>query len=426
MCNLGVFLLLLQFMNSDRDAENGKYSNCMVHSIEQAEEDGNYQDEKVQIIVTNRELEETVKKLNKRYTIKYRLPMIDSFVIEAEEDLLRRLLQKRQNYRGSSMVEMDSIITAQMKRAAPIIHLEAAHNKGIFGEGVGVAVLDTGVYPHPDLITGKNRIIAFYDVLNGRKYPYDDNGHGTHVCGIIGGNGYESQGEYVGVAPKCNIIGVKVLNHKGNGNVSDVLAGLQWVVDNKEKYNIRVVNISVGTTSNESIDENSALVKGVNAVWDEGIIVVVAAGNNGPKPKSISTPGISRKVITVGASDDDIPVDLAGSKTKDYSGRGPTRACIKKPDIVAPGSNIVSCNVNRSRGNFSLFGSKKESQMYTVKSGTSMATPIVSGAVALLLSKYPEMTTQEVKLRFKNSATDLGQPWNKQGWGLLNIEEMLR
>ena len=85
MCNLGVFLLLLQFMNSDRDAENGKYSNCMVHSIEQAEEDGNYQDEKVQIIVTNRELEETVKKLNKRYTIKYRLPMIDSFVIEAED-----------------------------------------------------------------------------------------------------------------------------------------------------------------------------------------------------------------------------------------------------------------------------------------------------------------------------------------------------
>lgn len=187
-----------------------------------------------------------------------------------------------------------------------------------------------------------------------------------------------------------------------------------------------MVNISVGTTSNDTLDENSALVKGVNAVWDAGIVVVVAAGNNGPRPKSISTPGISRKVITVGASDDDIPVELSGNRAKDYSGRGPTRACIKKPDVVAPGSNIVSCNVNRSRNNFGIFGNKKDNQMYTVKSGTSMATPIVSGAVALLLSKYPEMTTQEVKIRFRNSSTDLGQSWSKQGWGLLNIETLLR
>lgn len=246
------------------------------------------------------------------------------------------------------------------------------------------------------------------------------------MCGIIAGNGHESGGEYTGIAPKCNIIGVKVLNHKGNGNVSDVLAGLQWVINNKERYNIRIVNISVGTTSSDSYDENSALVKGVNAVWDAGIIVVVAAGNNGPKPKSISTPGISRKVITVGASDDDISVELSGSRAKDYSGRGPTNACIKKPDVVAPGSNIVSCNVNKTRGTFTIFNTKREVQMYTIKSGTSMATPIVSGAIALLLGKYPEMTTQEVKLKIKNSCIDMGEPWSKQGWGLLNIKELIR
>ena len=121
-----------------------------------------------------------------------------------------------------------------------------------------------------------------------------------------------------------------------------------------------------------------------------------------------------------------ISVELAGSKVKDYSGRGPTYACIKKPDVVAPGSNIVSCNICKVKSGFGIFGGKREPQPYTVKSGTSMATPIVSGAIALLLSKYPEMTTQEVKLRLKNTCTDMGDPWNKQGWGLLNIRELIK
>lgn len=430
MHDLWVFLVLLQLLENSENTELC-CKNCCMACEEKHARDSDYGSQiKMQIIVTEQELKELVTIIASsyqfRYKIKYALPMIQSYVIEADGLFMDKLNWWRRRVGDNYRVEADSIISAQMKRAAPIIHLEAAHNRGIYGEGVGVAVLDTGVFPHPDLTTGRNRIIAFYDVLNGRRYPYDDNGHGTHVCGIIAGNGYESNGEYVGVAPRCNIIGVKVLNHKGNGNVSDVLAGLQWVINNKERYNIRIVNISVGTASTDSIDENSALVKGVNAVWDAGIVVVVAAGNNGPKPKSISTPGISRKVITVGASDDDVPVDLSGNKAKDYSGRGPTNACIKKPDVVAPGSNIVSCNVGRARTNFSLFGAKRDGQMYTVKSGTSMATPLVSGAIALLVSVYPEMTTQEVKLRIKNSSTDLGQPWNKQGWGLLNIKELLR
>ena len=374
-----------------------------------------------QLILTNKEYSMLSKISTVPFHVKYRLPIIDSVVVETGN---KALLEP--SLYNNKEVEMDSIIQAQMKRAGSIIQIESARERGIYGEGVGVAILDTGIYPHPDFITGKNRIVAFYDVINGRKTPYDDNGHGTHVAGIIAGNGSESRGEYIGIAPKCNIIGVKVLNHKGNGNVSDVLEGLQWVVDNKERYNIRVVNISVGTSSTDSMDEDSALVRGVNAVWDTGIVVVVAAGNNGPKPKSISTPGISRKVITVGASDDDIPVELAGTRAKDYSGRGPTSACIKKPDVVAPGSNIVSCNATRGKNTFTLFGTRRDYSMYTIKSGTSMATPLVSGSIALLLSVYPEMTTQEVKMRIKNSSVDIGQPWSKQGWGLLNIKELLR
>ncbi len=391
-----------------------------------------------QIIVKKEEVDTLAHLLEDEVMIKYHLPMINSYVLEVAKNSLSRLynMDSLEHLESAHLLEVDSMLTAQMKNASKEIHLNYAHQRNIMGDGIGVAVLDTGVAPHPDLTIGRNRIVAFYDVINGRKYPYDDNGHGSHVCGIIAGSGYESAGLYRGVAPRCNIIGVKVLNHKGNGNVSDVLAGLQWVLDNRARYNIRIVNISVGTSSNDSIDESSLLVKGVNAVWDAGIVVVVAAGNNGPKPMTISTPGISRKIITVGASDDDIPVELAGGKTKDYSGRGPTRNAIKKPDIVAPGSNIVSCNGFRGNrklkgivGPLSLGPGTEENlfnNMYTIKSGTSMSTPMVTGAIALLLSKYPQMTPKEVKMKIKDSSTSLGMDHSHQGWGLLDIEKLLQ
>lgn len=314
-----------------------------------------------------------------------------------------------------------------MNHAAETIHLKWAHERKLFGENIGVAVLDTGICPvHPDFAEKKKRIVAFVDMVNGRTNVYDDNGHGTHVFGILGGDGTASDGIYTGVAPRCNMIGVKVLNHKGNGNVADVLRGLAWVIENKDRYHIRIVNISVGTTSKEPASEDSVLVRAVNEVWDAGIIVVAAAGNGGPGPKSIGSPGISRKVITVGASDDDIMVDLFGSHSKDYSGRGPTGACIKKPDIVAPGSNIVSCSLIRRTFGIGLSGNSSGSRYYTTKSGTSMATPMVSGAISLLLGKYPEMSSREIKIRLKNSAEDLGLSHQKQGWGLLNIETLLK
>lgn len=382
--------------------------------------------EKIQIIVRCSEYENNYNEVAAMGEIKYKLPMIDSYVIEVDEEQLEELHKKSDDW----SYELDTHITAQMNRVSEIIGLKWAHERNITGEGIGVAVADTGICLHKDFVEGGNRILYFYDLLHGRTEPYDDNGHGSHVAGIIGGNGFLSGGKYTGIAPKCNLIGIKVLDQRGDGNISDVLAGLQWIIDNKKKYNIRIVNISVGTTSKENIDENSLLVKGVNAVWDAGIVVVVAAGNNGPGPMSISTPGISRKVITVGSSDDRISVELFGNKTKDYSGRGPTSSCIKKPDIVAPGSNIVSCGTmkNYQRYRYNTINNPRSdnySLMYTIKSGTSMATPIVSGAIALLLSKYPDMTNKDVKLKLRDSAVDLGYSWTKQGWGLLNIPRFL-
>lgn len=271
-------------------------------------------------------------------------------------------------------------------------------------------------------------------MVHGRSAVYDDNGHGTHVNSILAGDGTASNGLYCGVAPKSHIIAVKVLNQRGNGNIVDVLAGLKWVIENKDKYGIRIVNISVGTTTKEEVSEDSELVKAVNEVWDQKILVVVAAGNGGPRPKSIGSPGISRKIITVGAYDDEVSVDAQGHTMQNYSGRGPTSSCIKKPDIVAPGSNIMACNLTKKNGtvNFSFWSNRiatvqtNTNTPYITKSGTSMATPQVSGALALLLCRYPEMTNREVKIRLKNSAVDLGFSHEKQGWGLLNIERLIK
>lgn len=281
------------------------------------------------------------------------------------------------------------------------------------GKGVGVAILDTGIFPHPDF---DSRITVFNDFVNHKQPPYDDNSHGTHVAGVIAGNGKMSSGKYRGMAPGCHLVVCKVLDKKGNGSVVDVLTGLKWIQRNKEKYGIRIVNISVGSLNRSGMGEQSILVRGVDTAWDEGLIIVVAAGNEGPSPMTITTPGISRSVITVGCSDDHKMVDVGGVRMVNYSGRGPTEECIVKPDVVAPGCNIISCNVI----------SKRDGSAYAGKSGTSMATPIVSGAIALLLEKYPYMTNLEVKLKLRDSTDDLGLSKNQQGWGLLNVEKLLR
>lgn len=381
---------------------------------------------KIQVIVHCNEYEKRQQTMENLGHIKYKLPMIDAYVVEVDE----KLLDQVKAIEGLISVEMDTHITAQMNRVGEIIESHWAHEHGIFGKGVTVAIVDTGISLHKDFVEGGNRVIAFEDFISHHKEPYDDNGHGTHVAGIIGGNGFSSKGKYIGVAPACSFVGVKVLDSRGDGNISDVLAGLQWIIDNRKKYNIRIVNISVGTSAKDNLDENSLLVQGVNAVWDSGVVVVVAAGNNGPGPMSISTPGISRKVITVGSSDDNVAVEVFGSnRTKDYSGRGPTPFCIKKPDIVAPGSNIISCNISRitarAKNNGFRLSSSESPMMYTIKSGTSMATPVVTGAIALLLSAHPEFSNREVKLRLRNCAVDLGQHWEKQGWGLLNVRKLL-
>ena len=159
------------------------------------------------------------------------------------------------------------------------------------GKGIGVAILDTGIYPHIDF---DSRICAFVDFILNKKMAYDDNGHGTCVAGILAGSGAASMGKYKGAAPGCHLVALKVLDRFGNGNKEDVLKAFEWILCNRQRYNIRIVNISVGTTY-RTRSEQDVLVKGVEKLWDEGLVVVAAAGNQGPDPGSVTAPGAAKR-----------------------------------------------------------------------------------------------------------------------------------
>ena len=224
-----------------------------------------------------------------------------------------------------------------MDRVRKLTGAEPLLAKGFTGKGITAAILDSGIYPHPDL---KERIVDFRDFSNGRTGCYDDYSHGTHVAGILAGNGKLSRGRYRGIAPECRLLPVKVLDRRGNGSRQDVLRGIEFVISTRERYHTRILNISVGTLAEGKDDEE--LIQAVEDAWDAGLIVVAAAGNMGPRKESITSPGSSRKIITVGASDDEQieAFPRKGRILTGYSGRGPTCACIVKPELTASGTGI--------------------------------------------------------------------------------------
>lgn len=278
-----------------------------------------------------------------------------------------------------------------------------------------MAVLDTGIGRHPDL---SGKLLGFCDFVNGKQLMYDDSGHGTHVCGIICGSGSLSGGRFMGIAPEANLVVGKILDEKGDGCTRHMLEGLEWILRVKDQYGIKLLNISVGIGNLSDEWKESALRGQLEKVWDSGIIVICAAGNGGPGNGTISALGESRKLITVGCHDGRFFWNHPG-RCDSYSGRGDAFSPLRKPDIVAPGTNIISCNA------FWKKAGAYYRDAYVAKNGTSMATPIVCGAAALALEKYPAMTGEEFRQKLTFSATDLGEAWNKQGWGMVNVKGLL-
>jgi serine protease AprX len=254
------------------------------------------------------------------------------------------------------------------------------------------AVLDSGIdASHVDLDDGK--VLGFKDFVNDQSTPYDDNGHGTHVAGIVAGDG-EGQLLNRGVAPGAALVGIKVLDSTGEGFTSDVVAGIQWAVSNKDLYGIEAVNLSLGAEG--CGDGFGADSQAVNAAHDAGLVMTVAAGNEGPGTCTIGSPGDAKDALTVGAMAD---LEAQGFKQADFSSRGPTADGRIKPDISAPGVGVTSSDAGTTNG-------------YDTQSGTSMAAPFVAGVALLMMDGNPAATNDDVKLSMKSTAIDWARGGN--------------
>lgn len=279
------------------------------------------------------------------------------------------------------------------------------------GEGQSIAIIDTGITKHPDFCFGENRITYFKDFVNGKDEPYDDNGHGTFVAGVCAGNGALSKGYYSGVAPKAKIISLKALNGQGEASADKILDAMEWVYDNHKKFNIGVVCMSFGS---EPLGYNDPIMAGAEALWNEGVVVVAAAGNSGPEFQTIKSPGVSSKVITVGGFNDnrfdDENYNNDFFEVADFSSRGPAFSRFK-PDLIAPSVDIISCGIKKP---------------YTSLSGTSVATPMIAGIALLMLERDNSLTPDTLKKILLSNCNPISYNKNLEGFGYPNLVKMFK
>jgi serine protease AprX len=276
------------------------------------------------------------------------------------------------------------------------------------GQGITVAVVDSGVANHADLqqpASLLSRIRAAVQFNSTSNFlPDDFYGHGSHVAGTICGNGAQSGGAYMGVAPKASLVDVKVNDDQGAGTLSDVIAGLQWILDHKDEHNIRVVNLSMNSSVAESY-HTSPLDAAVEILWFNGVVVVVSAGNNGAGANSgiLFPPANDPFVITVGAADDMDTAVITDDVLAPFSAYGTTESGFVKPDLVVPGTDIInllaSDDTNLVLGHPAHAVPGLLGNYYFRMSGTSMASAVAAGAVALLLQDEPNLTPDQVKYR---------------------------
>ncbi|HLG60119.1 MAG TPA: S8 family serine peptidase [Vicinamibacterales bacterium] len=350
-------------------------------------------------------------------------------------------------------VMIDRPAFATMERTGVAIGATLAREQfGVTGRGVGVAIIDSGVTSwHDDLNRSRSgaasrRVVHFRDFTRDispnlwfNDVPSDDYGHGTHVAGIIAGSGFDSNGRRTGVAPGAKLVGLKVLDGDGNGYVSDVIAAIDYAVSVKAAYNIRVINLSVASGVFESYWLDP-LTQAARRAANAGIIVVAAAGNLGrdahgnAQSGGITSPGNAPWVLTVGASNHQGTGRRSDDAIGDFSSRGPTWIDFAaKPDIIAPGVGIESLSDPRS----TLYGLLRPYLLggtiavgykpYLSLSGTSMAAPVVSGTVALMLEANPRLTPNAVKAILQYTAqAKSGQDVLAQGGGFLNAKGAVR
>lgn len=331
------------------------------------------------------------------------LRFIDAMVLKLSSDNLKNIAM--QNF--VDFISSTAKVSALMNVAREIVGTKYIDSQG---ENVTIAVIDTGISSHLDFVMPQNRIIAFENFIDDRKTNFDDNGHGTFVAGVCAGNGLVSGGKFAGIAPKAKIVSLKALNNKGEATAMQILNALQWVYDNHKKYNIKVVCMSFGS---QPLGINDPIMRGAERLWQKGICMVAAAGNSGPKFETIKSPGISPRIITVGGFDDNRIDDTYNEnffEIAEFSSRGPALGRMK-PDVVAPAVDITSCGVKDN---------------YVSLSGTSVATPIIAGLCAKIISLNPKLSPDQVKRIIQRNSKPITFNRNKEGYGYTTFNKTIK
>jgi serine protease AprX len=319
------------------------------------------------------------------------------------------------------------------------LNVRQVWNMGLKGTEVFVAVIDSGMAPDWDFqrLPGEfgytsSRLHTQISFNDNSNLAYDTNGHGTHVAGIIGGGGQKSNGLYKGIAPNVGFISVKVCDDDGMAYESDVVAAMQWVYDNNRNvgtpsaitpYRIRVVNLSLNSTVEQSY-HTSPLSAAAEILWFNGIVVVASAGNYSAEAgyNTINAgPANDPFIITVGASNENGTSNRSDDNVALFSAYGTTVDGVRKPDIIAPGKNIISTLAESSWWRNS-HNNRFVDGIYFRASGTSMAAPMVTGAVALLLQDEPNLTPDQVKYRLMNTGSTIqGIPGDPNSYPYLDV-----
>lgn len=285
------------------------------------------------------------------------------------------------------------------------------------GKNITVAIIDSGIYSSDDLIKPFNRIIAFKDFVNGSNIPYDDNGHGTAIAGIIGGNGFMSKGVYKGIAPECNIVGIKVLDKYGNADVENVINAINWVCENKTKYNIKILNMSLGIRNNNEMEK--PLKDSIDRAINDNILVISSVGNK-IDANDMYMPAEFPEVLAVG-SIEDVTIEKSNNyKLAYFSDYWNSENGESKPDLLAPGNLILSLQSNV------LFNPTQQNDMsmnvsYTISSGTSEAAAVVSGVAAVLMQEYPNENSYLIKNLILDNCIKIKCDTDAQGRGFLYL-----
>ena len=417
-----------------KDTNMDKDKNSMHDMLDIALEQGKYVvDGKISVLVdfdhmpTESDEQLLIDEVN--FEPSWRFHHIPIIAGTVQTDLLDDLL----GVEGVVFLTLNGEMRIALDNAIGIHHVDTVWDFGYTGEGISIAIIDTGIDPlhvglndfDDDPTTNDPKVVAFYDALDGsgddgsgETEPYDDQGHGSHCAGISAGTGAIGEGPtsdgstpYRGVAPDAWLVGVKVLDGGGSGSFAEVMKGMEWTIDNKIKYNIRAASMSLGGVWLVELtqEQEERITHLANEMVAAGISLMIAAGNSAGYG-TIGTPGAAKDVITVGSTEDSKELAV-------YSSKGPTHEGQIKPNVAAIGSAVMSVEANSGNG-------------YASYSGTSMATPVVAGMAALLLQANPDLQPLMIRTILESTSeyrwlSHPVRPNNDYGWGFVLMDAAL-